>query len=390
MTKIFTFNEFVPLRHVINSLSTDMNIRIFFIFLAALVVSSLSDAYAHSSEPEKGTDKLSLYFYVDNTPVHFIVVEKSKQRLMLFELGHSLKLLKTFVCATGENPGKKNIRGDLKTPEGIYFITQIYEDKEVTIFGSRAYHLDYPNIFDKTAGLLGDGIFIHGTNKELTPYSTNGCITLANEDLDELSAYLSIDSVPIIVLENLSEPILGRDMKISKNDNDFKKVLHEQLSFNPETFSIENIEVFSFLRFGSQAITTINYRVYEGRSIEYRYRKKIYLVPAATEDWRALYSVKSQLVLPSILAIPKKHHLVEKAAAPEILAVEIDTAIEPGTYVHREKKPWVGKNFDISWHTENDQEGKYNFSKSPQKTGTSLMTNSLSGSPIMTRLLLPM
>lgn len=179
-------------------------------------------------------------------------------------------------------------------------------------------------------------------------------------------------------------------MKISKNDNDFKKVLHEQLSFNPETFSIENIEVFSFLRFGSQAITTINYRVYEGRSIEYRYRKKIYLVPAATEDWRALYSVKSQLVLPSILAIPKKHHLVEKAAAPEILAVEIDTAIEPGTYVHREKKPWVGKNFDISWHTENDQEGKYNFSKSPQKTGTSLMTNSLSGSPIMTRLLLPM
>jgi hypothetical protein len=350
----------------------------------------LSEAYGHSSEPGKSTDQLSLYFYVDNTPVHFIVVEKSRQQLMVFEQGQSLKLLKTFVCATGENPGKKNTRGDLKTPEGIYFITQIYKDKEITVFGSRAYHLDYPNIFDKTAGLLGDGIFIHGTNKELMPYSTNGCITLANEDLDELAAYLSIDAVPIIVLESLSEPLLGRDMKISKNDNGFKKVLREQLAFNPETFSVENIEVFSFLKFGSQAIASINYRVYEGRSIEYRYRKKIYLVPAATKDWRTLYSVKSQLVMPSILAIPKKHHFLEQAPPPENIAGEMDIGTEPVTYVHRDKKAWIGKNFAISWHTENDQGGKYNFSKSPQKTGTSLMTISLSGSPILTKLMLPL
>jgi murein L,D-transpeptidase YafK len=389
MTDIFTFKEPVSLQRVIYSLKR-LNIKLIFIFLATIVLMLLTEANGHSSEPEKSPDKLSLYFYVDNTPVHFIVVEKSRQQLMVFEQGHSLKLVKTFVCATGENPGKKNIRGDLKTPEGIYFITQIYEDKEITVFGSRAYHLDYPNIFDKTAGLLGDGIFIHGTNKELTPYSTNGCITLANEDLDELAAYLSIDAVPIIVVESLSKPLLGRDMKISKNDTGFKKVLREQMAFNPETFSLENIEVFSFLKFGSQAIASINYRVYEGRSVEYRYRKKIYLVPAATKNWRALYSVKSQLVMPSILAIQKKHHLLEKTAPPENIAGEMDTATEPVTFVHREKTAWVGKNFDISWHTENNQGVEYIFSKSSQKTGTSLMTISLSGSPILTKLLLPL
>ncbi|MGB3223535.1 MAG: L,D-transpeptidase [Desulforhopalus sp.] len=389
MTKIFTFNESVSRRHVINSIK-NMNIKIFFIFLSALGLLLVSDAYGQNSEQKEATDQLSLYFYVDNSPVHFIVVEKSKQQLMVFEQGPSLKLLKTFVCATGENPGKKNIRGDLKTPEGIYFITQIYEDKEVTVFGSRAYHLDYPNVFDKTAGLRGDGIFIHGTNKELTPYSTNGCITLANEDLDELAAYLSIDAVPIIVLENLYEPLLERDMKINKNDSGFKKLLHEQLSFNPETFSTENIEVFSFLKFGSQAIASINYRVYEGRSIEYRYRKKIYLVPAVTKDWRTLYSVKSQLVIPSILAIPKKHHLLEKAAPPENIAGKLDTGTEPVTYVHREKKSWIDKKFDISRHTVQDQSGKYNFPKSPQKTRTSLTTISFSDSPILTKIPLPM
>jgi hypothetical protein len=366
-----------------------MNIRLFFIFLTAVALMLVSEAYGQSSEPGKSTDQLSLYFYVDNTPIHFIVVEKSRQQLMVFEQGNSLKLLKTFVCATGENPGKKNVRGDLKTPEGIYFITQIYNDKEITVFGSRAYHLDYPNIFDKTAGLLGDGIFIHGTNKELTPYSTNGCITLANEDLDELAAYLSIDAVPIIVLESLSEPILGRDMKISKNDAGFKKVLRDQLAFNPETFSLENIEVFSFLKFGSQAIASINYRVYEGRSIEYRYRKKNYLVPAATKDWRTLYSVKSQLVLPSILAVPKKHLFLEQTAPPENIAGEMNIATEPVTYVHKEKKAWIDKNFDISWHTENDQGVEYNFSKSLKKTG-SLTTISLSGSPLLKKLLLPL
>lgn len=387
MTKIFTFKESVALQYFINPLKS-MNIKMFCLFSAVFVLLLFSNGYG--SELGKSTDKLSLYFYIDNSPIHFIVVEKSKQQLLVFEQGHSLKLLKTYVCATGENPGKKNVRGDLKTPAGIYFITQIYEDKEITVFGSRAFHLDYPNIFDKTAGLLGDGIFIHGTNKELKPYSTNGCITLANEDLDELATYLSVGAVPIIILEDLSESLLERDRIFSKNDSQLKQILHEQLSFNPETFSLENIEVFSFITFGSQAIASINYRVYEGRSIKYRYRKRIYLVPAATKDWRTLYSVNSQLVMPSILAIPKKHRLLEKAAPPKNIAGEMDTTGKPVTYVRRGRKAWKDKKFDISWHTENDQGLGYNFSKSPQKTETFLKTISLSGSPILPKLLLPL
>ncbi|MFT5728507.1 MAG: murein L,D-transpeptidase YafK [Desulforhopalus sp.] len=102
---------------------------------------------------------------------------------MLFEQGESLKHILTFTCATGENPRTKKISGDAKTPEGVYFITEISQDNEITVFGSRAFHLDYPNVFfDKYDGNNGDGIFIHGTNKTLIPYSTNGCITLNNYD----------------------------------------------------------------------------------------------------------------------------------------------------------------------------------------------------------------
>ncbi len=239
---------------------------------------------------------------------------------MVFEQQKSLKLLKTFVCSTGENPGKKHSRGDLRTPEGLYFITEMYHDQKVTIFGRRAYHLDYPNIFDRRSGHGGDGIFIHGTNKTLEPYNTHGCITLANEDLDNLATYLTVNTVPIVVLENLPVSLLEANLKISKNDGMFKEIL-ANLSFSPDNFSVDNVESLSFLTFGSsQAIATVNYRVYDGHSIVYRYLKRVYLVPALSKEWRTLYSVESQTIIPTLLAThPIKYPLMAQTVPPQMV-----------------------------------------------------------------------
>ncbi len=298
-----------------------MKIQISFFPLVIVFISLFFSVYSHSSSLERDEDRITLSFYSTDVPVRFIVVEKSTQRLLIFEQKESLKLLKTFICATGENPGKKIISGDSRTPEGVYFITEIYEDKKITVFGSRAYHLDYPNVFDKHAGHRGDGIFIHGTNKPLIPFSSNGCITLANQDLDELATYLTINNIPIIILEILPESLIGTDPQMSKNDLTFSRTL-DQLSLSSQYFSPDNIETLSFITFQSQAIASISYRVYDENSAEYRYHKRVYLAPTVSNNWRTLYSVESQDIIPTLLAQhPVKNLIIEQPPPPEVVAV---------------------------------------------------------------------
>ena len=313
-----------------------MKIRIFFFSLATVFgflffsdksYSSIFENYEDSiADSFSAENRLTLSLYNTDVPFRFIVVEKSKQKLMVFEQQQSLELIKTFICATGENPGKKNISGDSKTPEGVYFITEIYEDKKITVFGSRAYHLDYPNAFDKQAGHLGNGIFIHGTNKTLIPFSTNGCITLTNADLDELSSYLSVNTIPIIVLENLTTPLIGTDLKMSKDDDRFNEILNE-LSFTPRYFSTDNVENLSLITLGSQAIASISYKVYDGEFLEYRYHKRAYLAAAVTKNWRTIFAVENQDTFPTLLALhPVKNPLAEPNALSQ---VEPNTPLEP-------------------------------------------------------------
>lgn len=323
-----------------------MKISILFFSFVAVFITPFFSIGAQALALENYTDNLTLSFYNTDGPVHFIVVEKSTQKLMVFEQQQSLKLLKTFVCATGENPGTKIISGDSKTPEGLYFITEIYEDKKITVFGSRAFHLDYPNIFDKHAGHLGDGIFIHGTNKTLIPYSTNGCITLANKDLDDLATYLKIKAVPIIVLENLSVPLLETDLKISKDDNGFKEILDE-LSFPPGSLSSDNVETLSFLTLGDQAIASIRYRVYDEYSSEYRYSKRAYLTADVSNGWRTLHLVDSQDIIPTLLALhPVKHQLPERPTTPETPAVQMDEDEEVLAFVKKWQTAWAEKDLN--------------------------------------------
>ena len=157
----------------------------------ALLLLILCASIGISAPINNGITDIELTFYSPGGQNNFVVIEKSSQTLTLYQYSQPINKIRQYTCATGENPGSKLIQGDSRTPEGIYFITEIYEDKKITVFGSRAFHLDYPNVFDNQAGRRGDGIFIHGTNKKLKPYSTNGCVTLNNTDLDFLAPSLS-------------------------------------------------------------------------------------------------------------------------------------------------------------------------------------------------------
>ena len=122
-----------------------------------------------------------------------ILVEKSKRQLHVFSDG---KLIKTYKISLGRNPiGKKEIEGDKKTPEGLYYI----REKNPNSGYYKNLGISYPNNEDiKNSEKIGKNpgglIKIHGLKNGLGWIGkthllfdwTMGCIALTNEDLEEL------------------------------------------------------------------------------------------------------------------------------------------------------------------------------------------------------------
>jgi murein L,D-transpeptidase YafK len=136
-----------------------------------------------------------------------ILIEKKTQTLFLYSaVGSDLEIQFKATISTGESSGIKQKAGDKKTPEGIYFLKDEYEDKYLSpIYGKKAFPTDYPNFIDKRAGKNGSAIWIHGTNKKLIPMDSNGCVALENSNILKLSDYVNIDSTPVIMMEELDK-----------------------------------------------------------------------------------------------------------------------------------------------------------------------------------------
>ncbi|MDH4204371.1 MAG: L,D-transpeptidase [Desulfobacteraceae bacterium] len=144
-----------------------------------------------------------LFYKGNGKPIHLILVEKAFQKLRLYTYDGRYKLIKSYNCSTGEQPGKKQNENDEKTPEGIYFNIKSYRDSKVTLFGDRAFGLNYPDIFDSLEGNCGNGIFIHGSNQTIKPFSTNGCVVLNTRDLADLDRRASLKKTPVIIANHL-------------------------------------------------------------------------------------------------------------------------------------------------------------------------------------------
>jgi murein L,D-transpeptidase YafK len=176
-------------------------------FLQVLFLSLLfaQGAFCEAEEASSVQVPASLLYLGDQVPSYALLVDKSEQRLHLYQQEtEGPKRIKTFICATGEISGGKKRRGDKRTPEGVYFFTRVIESKKLSSnYGIRAFPMDYPNFLDRMDYLRGDGIWLHGTDKPLTPNSTNGCIVLDNRDVAELSQYIRLRQTPIIIEEKI-------------------------------------------------------------------------------------------------------------------------------------------------------------------------------------------
>ena len=128
------------------------------------------------------------------TPDH-IVVSKQTQTLTLY--GDDGSVIVSYPVATGKNPGNKRRKGDMKTPEGEFIITQIQRATHWTHdFGDGNGTIDgcYGNWFIRLDTRPHTGIGIHGTHdpESIGTRATEGCIRLRNEDLDALHAYVKV------------------------------------------------------------------------------------------------------------------------------------------------------------------------------------------------------
>ena len=138
------------------------------------------------------------------TPPYLIVVDKSRQQLSFFERRSPLKLSRKFFCTTGQAVGDKVLEGDLKTPEGIYFVVQrIGSGLNYIKYGNEAYTLNYPNPVDRLRRKTGYGIWIHGRGEPLVPLQTEGCVSMDNGDLALLSRLL-VPGTPVALTESFA------------------------------------------------------------------------------------------------------------------------------------------------------------------------------------------
>jgi len=131
----------------------------------------------------------------------FILVSKQEMRLYVYD--YKGKELCKFPIACGLNFGNKKKPGDMKTPEGVFRVSEIqnsenwsHDFKDGNGEVSGAYGPYFIRLY--VPGYLGIGIHGTHTSDSMERRITEGCIRLKNEDLSNLVTMIHNGTVVII------------------------------------------------------------------------------------------------------------------------------------------------------------------------------------------------
>jgi murein L,D-transpeptidase YafK len=139
---------------------------------------------------------------------HAVVVDTQKARLYLYQNDNGTpRFVADYYIAHGKLGADKFKEGDKKTPIGVYHVTSsIPRQKLPDFYGSGAFPINYPNAWDKKQGRNGSGIWLHGTPSDTfsrPPKASDGCVVLANTDLDALAKNLQLGNTPVIISNSI-------------------------------------------------------------------------------------------------------------------------------------------------------------------------------------------
>lgn len=141
---------------------------------------------------------------------HVIVADMSVGRLYLYKNENGQpRLVRDYYLSVGADGYGKQVEGDNKTPVGVYSIYRhIRGNKLPDLYGSGAFPVNYPNRFDRYLKRTGYGIWLHGTPSNTyarSPWASEGCFVLSNNDLKDISQYIDIeDRTPVILSDAIT------------------------------------------------------------------------------------------------------------------------------------------------------------------------------------------
>ncbi len=139
---------------------------------------------------------------------HAIAVDASRARLYLFEnTPQGLKLVADYYASVGKLGIDKNVEGDLKTPLGVYYVTNTLDPNSLKdLYGAGALPINYPNPYDIRRGKTGSGIWLHGVPQgqfARAPKATDGCVAISNPDLQDVLKRVEIRTTPVVILPKI-------------------------------------------------------------------------------------------------------------------------------------------------------------------------------------------
>jgi len=175
--------------------------------VADLRAEAIARLHAYKNRPMEGYLPRYLLQMRDDQK-YAIVVDTEKSRLYLYQNdGGTPRFVADYYVTHGKLGADKTREGDQRTPVGIYHVTaSLPRQKLSDFYGSGAFPISYPNDWDRRMGRNGHGIWLHGTPSDTfsrPPQASDGCVVLANEDLDALGRNLQIGLTPVIISNSI-------------------------------------------------------------------------------------------------------------------------------------------------------------------------------------------
>ena len=145
---------------------------------------------------------------LDARQKYALVIDTSRATLFVYEnVDGEPRYVTDFYITIGKLGTEKISAGDKRTPIGVYFIKAELPKKGLAdMYGSGAYPLSYPNEWDRKNKRTGSGIWLHGTPSDTysrPPRASDGCVVLANDDLNKLVPYLQVGVTPVIITNRM-------------------------------------------------------------------------------------------------------------------------------------------------------------------------------------------
>jgi len=168
---------------------------------------ALARLRAHRERPAANrVPRYVLQFQPDQK--YALVVDSKRSRLYVFENDAGRpRFIADYYVTLGKRGIEKMREGDQKTPVGVYHVTaNLPRQKLGDFYGAGAFPINYPNEWDKRLGRNGHGIWLHGTPSDTyarPPRASDGCIVLANPDLELLGHELQVGLTAVIIADEI-------------------------------------------------------------------------------------------------------------------------------------------------------------------------------------------